>query len=46
MSQPLATTVADPLKVHPEDFPDIQGFILHGYNMPKSRHFVLTIVQV
>lgn len=46
MSQSLATTVADPLKVHPEDFPDIQGFILHGYNMPKSRHFVLTIGQV
>ena len=47
MSQPLATTnKADPLKVHPEDFPDIQGFILHGYNMPKSRHFVLTIGQV
>lgn len=46
MSQPLTTTKADPLKVHPEDFPDIQGFILHGYNMPKSRHFVLTIGQV
>lgn len=46
MSQPLTTTKADPMKVHPEDFPDIQGFILHGYNMPKSRHFVLTIGQV
>ena len=47
MSQSLATTKkADPLKIHPEDFPDIQGFILHGYNMPKSRHFVLTIGQV
>jgi deferrochelatase/peroxidase EfeB len=37
---------ADPLKLHPEDLPDIQGFIVHGYNMPKSRHFVLTIGQV
>lgn len=37
---------ADPLKIHPEDLPDIQGLILHGYNMPKSRHFVLTIGQV
>ena len=46
MSQPLAITAADPLKVHAEDLPDIQGFILHGYNMPKSRHFVLTIGQV
>src|ERR1700750_3421287 len=47
MSEPLAVTkAADPCKVHPEDFPDIQGFILHGYNMPKSRHFVLTIGQV
>ncbi|HYJ04515.1 MAG TPA: hypothetical protein VEX43_05235 [Chthoniobacterales bacterium] len=47
MSQPLAITKAtDPDKIHPEDFPDIQGFILHGYNMPKSRHFVLTIGQV
>ena len=40
------TTPADPLKLHPEDLPDIQGFIVHGYNMPKSRHFVLTIGQV
>ena len=40
------TTPADPLKIHPEDLPDIQGFIVHGYNMPKSRHFVLTIGQV
>src|SRR5687767_15941986 len=46
MSEALATTKADPLKIHPEDFPDLQGFILHGYNMPKSRHFVLTIGQV
>lgn len=38
--------LADPLKIHPEDLPDIQGLILHGYNMPKSRHFVLTIGQV
>jgi len=37
---------ADPLKVHPEDLPDIQGNILHGYNMPKVRHFVITIGQV
>ena len=37
---------ADPLKIHPEDLPDIQGFIVHGYNMPVSRHFVLTIGQV
>ena len=37
---------ADPLKIHPADLPDIQGFILHGYNMPKSRHFVLTIGDV
>jgi deferrochelatase/peroxidase EfeB len=42
----LNTTPADPLKVHPEDLPDIQGLILHGYNMPKSRHFVLTIGDV
>ena len=40
------TTPADPLKLHPEDLPDIQGFIVHGYNMPKSRHFVLTVGQV
>src|SRR6266478_2777140 len=40
------TTPADPLKLHPEDLPDIQGFIVHGYNMAKSRHFVLTIGQV
>src|SRR6267143_6492832 len=40
------TTPADPLKIHPEDLPDIQGFIVHGYNMPKSRHFVFTIGQV
>src|SRR5688572_14168948 len=39
-------TYADPLKLHPEDLPDIQGFIVHGYNMPKSRHFVLTIGDV
>lgn len=39
-------TLADPLKIHPEDLPDIQGFIVHGYNMPKSRHFVLTIGDV
>ena len=37
---------ADPLKIHPEDLPDIQGMIIHGYNMPKVRHFVLTIGQV
>ena len=42
----VATTPADPLKLHPEDLPDIQGLIVHGYNMPKSRHFVLTIGQV
>jgi len=44
----LATnsTPADPLKIHPEDLPDIQGLILHGYNMPKTRHFVLTIGDV
>jgi hypothetical protein len=46
MSQPVVTTPADPLKVHPEEYPDIQGFILHGYNMPMVRHFVLTIGQV
>lgn len=47
MSQPsFDTTPADPLKLHPEDLPDIQGFIVHGYNMPTSRHFVLTIGQV
>lgn len=40
------TTPADPLQLHPEDLPDIQGFIVHGYNMPKSRHFVITIGQV
>jgi deferrochelatase/peroxidase EfeB len=39
-------TLADPLKLHPEDLPDIQGFIVHGYNMPKSRHFFLTIGDV
>ena len=38
--------LADPLKLHPEDLPDIQGFIVHGYNMPKVRHFVLTIGDV
>jgi deferrochelatase/peroxidase EfeB len=44
MPQPsFDTTPADPLKLYPEDLPDIQGFIVHGYNMPKSRHFVLTI---
>jgi deferrochelatase/peroxidase EfeB len=49
MSQTTLDTdppLADPLKIHPEDLPDIQGLILHGYNMPKSRHFVLTIGQV
>ena len=47
MPQPtIDTTPADPLKIHPEDLPDIQGFILHGYNMPKSRHFVITIGQL
>jgi len=48
MSQPADTNPApaDPLKIHPEDLPDIQGLIVHGYNMPKSRHFVLTIGQV
>lgn len=47
MPQPSSdTTPADPLKLHPEDLPDIQGFIVHGYNMPKSRHFVLTIGHV
>src|SRR6202521_1551522 len=46
MSQPLATTVADPLKVYPEEFPDNPGVFLEGYNMPKSRHFVLTLGQV
>jgi hypothetical protein len=40
------TAPADPLKLHPEDLPDIQGFIVHEYNMPKSRHFVLTVGQV
>jgi len=40
------TTPADPLQLHPEDLPDIQGFIVHGYNMPKSRHFVITIGQI
>ena len=39
-------TPADPLKIHPEDLPDIQGMILHGYNMPKVRHFVLTIGDI
>lgn len=49
MPQPTTDTnpnPADPLQIHPEDLPDIQGFILHGYNMPKTRHFVLTIGQV
>lgn len=46
MSQSVATASTDPLKVHPEDLPDIQGLILHGYNMPMVRHFVLTIGQV
>ena len=49
MAQPTLNTnpnPADPLKIHPEDLPDIQGNIIHGYNMPKSRHFVLTIGQV
>jgi hypothetical protein len=47
MSQSLTATKKAPAdKIHPEEFPDIQGFILHGYNMPKSRHFVLTIGQV
>lgn len=38
--------VADPDKLSPSDLPDIQGFIVHGYNMPKSRHFVITIGQL
>lgn len=47
MPQPtLNPNPADPLMLHPEDLPDIQGLIAHGYNMPKSRHFVLTIGQV
>ena len=49
MPQPAVDTnpnPADPLKLHPEDLPDIQGNIVHGYNMPKSRHFILTIGQV
>jgi len=49
MPQPALDTnpnPADPLKIHPEDLPDIQGNIVHGYNMPKSRHFFLTIGQV
>ncbi len=46
MTSPGPPVVADPLKLQPEDLPDIQGFIVHGYNMPKSRHFVLTIGQV
>ena len=49
MSQPTLDNnpnPADPLKIHPEELPDIQGFIVHGYNMPKVRHFVLTIGQV
>lgn len=48
MPQPTLDTnpnPADPLMIHPKDLPDIQGFIVHGYNMPKSRHFVLTIGQ-
>jgi hypothetical protein len=49
MPQPAVDTnpnPADPLTIHPEDLPDIQGNIVHGYNMPKSRHFFLTIGQV
>ena len=49
MPEPTLETdppLADPLKLHPEDLPDIQGFIVHGYNMPKVRHFVLTIGDV
>lgn len=42
----LDTTPADPLKLHPEDLPDIQGYIVNGYNMPTCRHFVFTIGQV
>ena len=37
---------ADPCKLQPEDLPDIQGFVVRGYNMPKVRHFVLTIGKV
>lgn len=37
---------ADPLYLHPEDLPDIQGIIVRGYNIPRVRHFVLTIGNV
>jgi len=33
----------DPCKLDAQDFPDIQGLIVRGYNLPQVRHFVLTI---
>jgi deferrochelatase/peroxidase EfeB len=41
-----ALYVADPLELHPEDLPDIQGIIVRGFNIPSVRHFVLTIGNV
>ena len=32
-----------PVKLSSGDLPDIQGFIVRGYNYPHVRHFVLTI---
>ena len=33
----------DPCRLEAADLPDIQGLIVRGYNLPKVRHFVLTI---
>lgn len=33
----------NPAKLSVRDLPDIQGLIVRGYNMPRVRHFVLTI---